>query len=125
MAKAGMVAPVLTVEDIERARVFYQEKLGLDYKETVLGGEIALSSNGSELLLMEVGDKQPNEHTTATFEVKDLDKRMQELRNKGIKFEEYDTPEVKTQNGICEMGNERAAWFKDTEGNILCLHEKK
>lgn len=125
MAKIGTVAPVLTVKDINRARKFYEEKLGLKSEGTIMETEEVFSYNGSEIFLMEVDDKQPYEHTTATFEVDNLEKRMEELKDKGVKFEEYDTPEMKTENGICEMGNERAAWFKDSEGNILCLHEKK
>lgn len=126
MAKEGKIAPVLTVNDIDRARKFYENKLGLKYEGNIMdGGEVALTSNGSELLLMKVDDKQPTEHTTVTFEISNLEKRMKELKDKGVKFEEYDLPNVKTVNGICEKGNEKAAWFKDTEGNVCCLHEKK
>jgi hypothetical protein len=46
------------------------------------------------------------------------------LRGKGVNFEEYDMPEIKTQNGIATQGSMKAAWFKDSEGNILCIHQR-
>ncbi len=58
-----------------------------------------------------------------TFEVSDMEDEVNALRVKGVNFEEYDMPGIKTQNGIATQGSVKAAWFKDSEGNILCIHQ--
>ena len=63
------------------------------------------------------------DNTAAGFLVDDLEATMKELRAKGVKFEEYDFPGLKTVNGIATTDGEKGAWFKDTEGNILALAE--
>jgi hypothetical protein len=67
----------------------------------------------------------PNEGTStasqAFWQVDDIEHEVAELRSRGVKFEEYDTPQMRTKNGIAEPGNVRAAWFKDTEGNTMAL----
>ena len=62
-------------------------------------------------------------HTLMGWQVDDLDREMRELRSKGIAFEDYDMPNLKTVNGIAQMGNQRGAWFKDLDGNILSIEE--
>ena len=62
-----------------------------------------------------------NQATAATFQGGDIDAAVAELRGKGVTFEEYDLPEVKTENGIAQLGSDRGAWFKDPDGNILAL----
>lgn len=61
--------------------------------------------------------------TAAGWEVEDIEKEVAELRSHGVVFEEYDLPGIKTVNGIAVIGNEKAAWFKDSEGNILNIAE--
>ena len=61
--------------------------------------------------------------TGATFSVKDLAKEMEDLREKGVRFEEYDLPGIKTVDGVATMGEHKGAWFKDPSGNILALHQ--
>jgi predicted enzyme related to lactoylglutathione lyase len=63
------------------------------------------------------------EHTAVSFQVKDIAKEIKELKQKGVVFEDYDFPGLKTLNHVCVLGAEKAAWFKDTEGNYLCIHE--
>ena len=55
--------------------------------------------------------------------VDDVEQAVEEMRRNGLAFEEYDTPGVKTENGIATLGPERAAWFKDPDGNILTVFE--
>ena len=62
------------------------------------------------------------EHTLATWEVPDVRVAVQDLRGKGVSFEEYDFPEFKTEDGVATAGDFQAAWFRDPDGNILCLH---
>ena len=61
--------------------------------------------------------------SAATFEVKDLASEMAALRKKGVKFEEYDLPDIKTVRGVATMDGHKGAWFKDPGGNVLALHE--
>lgn len=64
------------------------------------------------------------EHTALTFEVDDIDREVAELEGRGVRFEDYDLPGLRTERHIAKMDGERAAWFKDTEGNILCIHQR-
>ena len=73
------------------------------------------------LLPREAGTQNPS--TALTWEVDDVVAEVADLEGRGIVFEDYDLPDFKTVNHIAVMGTERAAWFTDTEGNILCLHE--
>jgi predicted enzyme related to lactoylglutathione lyase len=63
------------------------------------------------------------EHTALSFEVEDVGKAIAELVSRGVTFENYDFPGLKTVNHVCVLGSEKAAWFKDPEGNHLCLHQ--
>jgi hypothetical protein len=58
-----------------------------------------------------------------TSEVPDLVAEVADLQERGVRFEDYDLPDLRTENHIAAMGDERAAWFRDTEGNALCVHE--
>ena len=64
-------------------------------------------------------------HTTASFEVEDISASIAQLSGRGVDFEDYDLPGLKTVDKVCVLGGEKAAWFKDPDGNILCLHEPK
>jgi len=70
-------------------------------------------------------DSKKSDDTAATFDVEDLAKEMDDLRKKGVTFEEYDLPGIKTVRGVATMGGETAAWFKDPGGNVICLHQAK
>ena len=62
-------------------------------------------------------------HTAMSFEVDDVEKEISDLEGRGVTFEDYDQPEMKTVNHIAEMGGEKAACSKDPDGNFLCLHQ--
>ena len=115
--------PTIPCADLERAKKFYADKLGLTPKEERMDGTLYVS--GSTQFLLYPTQFTGAQHTLGGFEVKDLEKTMKELRGRGVKFEEYDFPGLKTENGIAKFGeNERGAWFKDSEGNILALAER-
>ena len=63
------------------------------------------------------------EHTAISFEVSDVIAEVKELEKRGVVFEDYDLPGLKTVEHVCVLGSDRAAWFKDPEGNILCVHQ--
>ena len=120
------VRPTIPVVDLNRAKRFYETTLGLkpvlDNNDSTSG--IALFECGSSTLI-EIYQRGPSkaDHTVATFEVSAIEEEVNMLRGKGVNFEKYDMPGIKTQNGIAAQGSVKAAWFKDSEGNILCIHQ--
>ena len=123
MLTNAMVAPNLPAVDIKRARKFYTEKLGLQVaKEDSAQGIMFKAGEGTMLYIYQRAATKAD-HTAASFKVDNVEAEVKELRAKGVKFEEYDIPNmgIKTVNGIATMGDMKSAWFKDTEGNILAL----
>ncbi len=117
----------LPAQDLARARRFYADVLGLEPIEERPGGLHYEGAAGSFSLFESTG-RPSGEHTQLAFEVDDLEKTVRELRQKGARFEEVDVPGLRTIDGIAEVaGNypstgasaERAAWFYDSEGNLL------
>ena len=117
-------ATTLPAEDLKRARSFYEEKLGLEIetRANMPEGIFVHAGKGTTLFLYQRG-RATAQNTAVTFEVDDLEATVSELRAHGVQLEDYDFPELKTVNGIAARDADRAAWFKDSEGNILCAHE--
>ncbi len=118
------VAPTLPVVDMERAKQFYTEKLGLKLSSAQddVGGMMFDCGEGTKLFLYQRGQTKAD-NTAASFKVDNVEAEVAELRGKGVVFEEYDFPGLKTENGIATIGKTKGAWFKDTEGNILAVTE--
>jgi catechol 2,3-dioxygenase-like lactoylglutathione lyase family enzyme len=116
------VHTALPATDLERARRFYAEKL--DLTPTVERGDGLMydSGNGSAFLLYPTPISNRAGHTQAGIEVPDVESAVIELKARGVTFEEYDTPGVETANGVVtEPDGSKAAWFKDSEGNLIAL----
>jgi catechol 2,3-dioxygenase-like lactoylglutathione lyase family enzyme len=116
--------PMIAVKDLDRARRFYEEKLGLNTKDE-WGGEGATLKSGDTLINLYRSEfAGTNKATALTFEVDDIDKEVSELKEKGIFFEHYDLPGLE-QPGDLHVGEKgfKTAWFKDPDGNILSLVE--
>jgi len=105
--------------DLERAKAFYEEKLGFTGGDRSPGGIFYDCAGGTRLLLYPTPAAGTGQHTLAGWAVDDIESAVAELRERGVVFEEYDFPGLKTVNGIADTGPVRAAWFKDSEGNIL------
>lgn len=126
MLENGRVATRLPAQDLERARAFYAETLGLEPVEEREGGLRYVCADG-EFALFESGGSASGDHTQMGWEVGDIEATVRELRARGVVFEEYDVPGLKTVDGIAEIGGnypskgsgERGAWFRDSEGNML------
>ncbi|MES0278797.1 MAG: VOC family protein [Dehalococcoidales bacterium] len=122
MLKDKMVAATLPAVDMERATKFYEEKLGLKVTQTDMGGVMFQAGDGTGLYLYR---REPTkaDHTVASFNVDNIEAEINDLRAKGVVFEEYDIPlmHIKTINGLATMDGAKMAWFKDTEGNILSI----
>ena len=118
------VYAVLPAEDLERARGFYEDVLGLSVDTTIGPGAFLASAGGGTKIMVYERARTVAEHTVAGFQVDDLDATMTELRGRGVIFEEYDLPGLRTENGIADMDGSRSAWLTDTEGNIIALSER-
>ena len=126
MLENGKVATRLPAQDLERAKAFYSERLGLDPVEEREGG-LRYVCGGCEFAIFESAGRASGDHTQMGWEVEDIEATVRELRARGVVFEEYDFPGLETSNGIADIdGNypskgtgERGAWFRDSEGNML------
>src|SRR6185312_7711820 len=127
MLERSDVAARLPAQDLARAKSFYRDKLGLTPSEERPGGLRYQCGNGWFSLFESAGVPSGN-HTQLAWEVDDLDATVAQLRAHGVVFEEYDLPGLKTVNGIAEVAGhhpsrggvrEKAAWFRDSEGNLL------
>lgn len=119
----GAVAEAtLPAKDLERARSFYAERLGLvATSETETG--IHFIVGGTRFRLFRSGGSASGSHTQLALTVSDIDAQVRALRKRGLSFEDYDYPNLKTVEGIADLGFARAAWFKDSEGNLLGIAE--
>jgi catechol 2,3-dioxygenase-like lactoylglutathione lyase family enzyme len=123
MFRPKSVAATLPAQDFERAKAFYAERLGLKpVRESP--GEAMFEINGVEFAVFPSSGKASGDHTQMGFEVEDLDSAVSSLRERGLTFEEYDMPDFTSVNGIVETEGERAAWFKDSEGNLISLFQR-
>ena len=113
----------IPVADLERARAFYTDTLGLEAGEASEAGILLAVAGGANILLYERPGAEPPAHTIAGWEVPSLEPVIAELKTRGVAFEDYDFPGLRTEGHIAWIGPERAAWFRDSEGNILAISE--
>lgn len=126
MLQGYEVATRLPAQNLKRARAFYAEKLGLEPVEERPGG-LLYRCGGTRFALFTSVGAPSGEHTQMGWEVDDIEAVVDELRRRGVQFEHIDAPGLRTVDGIAEIeGNypskgvgERAAWFRDSEGNLL------
>ena len=123
MLTNATVTTMLPVIDMDRARAFYERSLGLTPTGLKLDGKFIYKVGGSTIALFPKPEGTKAEHTAISFRVTNIAEKIAELKNAGVVFEDYDFPGFKTVNHVCVLGSEKAAWFKDTEGNYLCIHE--
>ena len=130
MLEASKIAARIPAQDLQRAKAFYSEKLGLEPSEERPGGLLYRCGEGEFALFESAGaaSGQHTHHTQMSWEVEDIEATVEWLRARGVVFEEYDFPGLRTVNGIAEVtGNypskggvgEKAAWFRDNEGNLF------
>ena len=119
MLSDSLAVTTVAVTDLDRAKRFYREQVGLRLLDETPASLRLGAGKGSQL---SVRRGQPNiGQTVAHFEVDDLDAVVRDLTSRGVAFEEYETP--KTVNFIAQVGPARGAWFKDPDGNVLGLRE--
>jgi catechol 2,3-dioxygenase-like lactoylglutathione lyase family enzyme len=113
--------PTLPASDLNRARTFYREKLGLEPTQETPAALFYTGGEGSRFILFPSQGKASGSHTQIGWQVPDIHAEVAQLKARGVVFEEYDFPGLKTVNSVAETGPVKAAWFKDSEGNLLGL----
>jgi catechol 2,3-dioxygenase-like lactoylglutathione lyase family enzyme len=111
----------LPAADLERAKRFYTENLGLTPEIEAPGGIFYRCGEGTRFLVFPSSGTAGGNHTQMGWAVDDIESEVADLKARGVVFEEYDTPYLKTVNGVALTGPIKAAWFKDSEGNLLGL----
>jgi predicted enzyme related to lactoylglutathione lyase len=124
MLKNAAIVPYIPVADVARARKFYEERIGLKPKEEYAGGVIYECGKGSWVFMYRSPGAGTSKASTAFWAVDDVAAEVAELKAKGVTFEEYDMPGLKTVDSIATGGGAKTAWFKDSEGNILAISQR-
>jgi catechol 2,3-dioxygenase-like lactoylglutathione lyase family enzyme len=110
----------LPATDMERARRFYTEQLGLTAESEAPEG-VFYRSGDTRFLVFPSGGTASGAHTQLSWTVDDIETEVAALKARGVNFEEYDLPELSTINGVALMGPVKMAWMKDSEGNLLSV----
>ena len=123
MLAAAPLTTMLPVKDLDRAREFYVNKLGLEAEGLAADGKFLMRAGGTRLALFPKPGGTKADHTAVSFQVRDIAAAIRQLEARGVVFADSDRPGLKTVEHVSVLGSEKAAWFQDPEGNILCLHE--
>jgi predicted enzyme related to lactoylglutathione lyase len=109
------------VSDLARARKFYEQVLGFMPQKEVAGGVVYQFADHTACFMYPSANAGTSKASQAFWQVDDVEREVAELKARGVRFEEYDTPGVKTKDSIATAGGAKSAWFKDTEGNIMAV----
>ena len=110
----------IPAKDVARAREFYERRIGLKPKQEIAGGIVYEFGKGTACFLYPTPNAGTSQASQAFWDVKDVEREVEELKARGVVFERYDMPGA-DENGIVTAGGAKAAWFKDSEGNIMAL----
>jgi predicted enzyme related to lactoylglutathione lyase len=110
----------IPAKDVARAREFYERKISLKPKQEIAGGIVYEFGKGTACFLYPTPNAGTSQASQAFWDVKDVEREVEELKARGVVFEKYDMPGA-DENGIVTAGGAKAAWFKDSEGNIMAL----
>ena len=110
----------IPAKDVARARKFYEEKLGFKVNREIAGGVVYEFGRATACFLYPTPNAGTSRASQAFWQVENIEREVAELKARGVNFEKYDMPEM-DENGISTAGGAKAAWFKDTEGNIMAL----
>ena len=115
--------PMIAVKDIDRARKFYADTLGLETKDEMGGEVLTVKSGDTAIGVYRSEFAGTNQATALTFDVDDIGAEVRDLKEKGVFFEQYDMPGLEKQGDLYVAQGMKTAWFKDPDGNILSLFE--
>ena len=119
------IIAVLPAKDINRAKEFYRDKLGIEPSESMEEGSVMYScGQGTRFLIYQTENAGTARNTQMGWETDNLEREMEELRSRGVVFEDYDFPGLKTENGVATADWGKAAWFLDSEDNIINISQR-
>jgi len=111
----------IPVKDVARARRFYEQQLGFKPSAEVAGGVVYQCGDRTGSFLYPTPNAGTSKASQAFWQVSDIEREVAELKARGVEFEEYDMPGEKSPSGVVTAGGAKAAWFKDSEGNIMAI----
>ena len=112
----------IPAQNVARARRFYEQKLGFRPKQEVAGGVVYEFGSGTACFLYPTENAGTSKASQAFWQVTDIEREVAELKKRGIELERYDVPDgEKSASGAVTGGGAKAAWFKDSEGNIMAI----
>ena len=120
LQKSPMYA-YIPAQDVARARQFYEGKLGFVPKQELAGGVFYAFAGQTACFLYQTPNGGSSKASQAFWQVGDVDREIDELKARGVVFEDYDMPGEKSASGAITAGGAKAAWFKDSEGNIMAI----
>lgn len=124
MLNDSAITANIPASDLGRAKAFYADKLGLEPTQEGPGGVVYKTAGGTTFFLYETDYAGQAGHTIAQFHVGDVAQEVKELKSRGVSFEHYDLPGTSWDGDVASMeGMGNAAWFTDSEGNILCIDD--
>jgi catechol 2,3-dioxygenase-like lactoylglutathione lyase family enzyme len=122
------IAAIVPVSDVDKAVEFYGGALGLELQvrrdDLPENREAEFRAGDGTLVVYESVAAGQSRGTVAAFRVADIDSVVAGLRERGVAFEDYDLPDMKTENGIGAIGDLRAAWARDPDGNIIAFEQR-
>src|SRR3954470_7462148 len=121
MLQDSPIYSYIPARDLDRARRFYEGRLGLQPGEVTNGGVVYEFGRGTACFLYPTPNAGTSQASQAFWSVDDVDREIEALKAKGVAFENYDIPGEKSASGAISAGGAKAAWFKDSEGNIMAL----
>ena len=121
MLQSSPMYAYIPAKDIVRARRFYEQTLGFTPGREVAGGVTYQFGDHTACFLYPTPNAGTSRASQAFWQVDDVEREVADLKARGVTFEEYDMPGLKTHNGIATGGGAKSAWFKDPEGNILAV----
>ncbi|HET6656834.1 MAG TPA: VOC family protein [Gaiellaceae bacterium] len=128
MLESAEIAAIVPVSDVDKAMEFYGRTLGLELQvrrdDLPENREAEFRAGDGTLVVYESVAAGQSRGTVAGFRVEDLDSVVNALRERGVAFEEYDLPDLKTENGIATIGDLRASWARDPDGNIIAFEQR-
>jgi predicted enzyme related to lactoylglutathione lyase len=111
----------IPAKDVPRARRFYEQKLGFKPKQEIAGGVVYEFGDHTACFLYPTDNAGTSKASQAFWQVDDVEREVAELKSRGVKFEDYDMPGEKSPSGVVTAGGAKAAWFKDSEDNIMAI----
>ncbi len=111
----------IPAKDVTRARRFYEQKLGFKPSEEVAGGVVYRFGEHTSCFLYPTPNAGTSRASQAFWQVNDIEREVAELKARGVRFENYELPGEKSASGILDAGGAKAAWFKDSEGNVMAI----